>query len=93
MVASSTNYFGFAVARVNLDCALVHRDYNWGKLRALKNKYGPKVKLTDPSRLGSVLVCSEHEMIDVVAMLDEFGSERPDHYFARTRKRRQQALK
>jgi len=28
VVASNTNYYDYAVARVNLDCALVHLDFN-----------------------------------------------------------------
>ena len=42
VVASSTNYFDFAVARINLDCELVHLDYNREKLTALKEKYGDR---------------------------------------------------
>lgn len=40
VVASSTNYFDYVVADVNLDCGLAHLDYNWSRLRALKKKYG-----------------------------------------------------
>ena len=92
LVASTTNYFDFAVARVNLDCALAHLDYNWSKLRAMKEKYGPKVKITDPGRLGSVLIASEHQTIDVQTMIDEFQIERLDDYFARSLARRRRAL-
>ncbi|HID23062.1 MAG TPA: carbon-nitrogen hydrolase family protein, partial [Planctomycetaceae bacterium] len=92
LVASTTNYFDFVVARVNLDCALVHLDYNWSKLRAVKAKYGPKVKITDPGWLGSVLIASEHETIDVQSLIDEFQIERLDDYFARSLARRRKAL-
>ena len=84
VVASNTNYFDFAVATVNLDCALVHLDYNWERLRKLKAKYGPKVKISDPGCLGSVLVASEHETISVDDMIKEFEIERLDDYFARS---------
>jgi hypothetical protein len=85
VVASTTNYFDFAVATVNLDCALVHLDYNWDRLRKLKAKYGPKVKISDPGCLGSVLVCSEHETITVEQMIKEFEIELLDDYFTRAR--------
>ena len=52
VVASNTNYFDFVVATVNLDCTLAHLDYNWQRFKKLKDKYGPKVKITDPGRLG-----------------------------------------
>ncbi|QDT09674.1 carbon-nitrogen hydrolase family protein [Planctomycetes bacterium K23_9] len=84
VVASNTNYFDHAVARINLDCALVHLDENWGRLSAMKAKYGPKVKITDPGELGSVLIASEHDTISIDAMIAEFELERLDDYMARS---------
>lgn len=84
IVAANTNYFDFAVARINLDCELVHLDYNWERLRKLKAKYGPKVKISDPGCLGSVLISSEHETISVDDMIEEFDIELLDDYFARS---------
>lgn len=84
VVASNTNYFDFVVAKVNLDCALVHLDENWGRLKALKAKYGPKVKITDPGLLGPVLIASEHESVNIDAMIEQFELERLDHYMARS---------
>ncbi len=84
VIASNTNYFDYAVGRVNLDCALVHLDYNWERLRKLKAKYGPKVKVSDPGCLGSVLVASEHETISVDEMIKEFELELLDDYLARS---------
>ncbi len=83
VVASNTNYFDYAVATVNLDCALVHLDYNWDRLRKLKAKYGTKVKISDPGCLGAVLVASEHETVGVDEMIKEFELERLDDYFVR----------
>lgn len=84
VLASNTNYFDYAVATVNLDCALVHLDENWGRLRAINDKYGSKVKITDPGQLGSVLIASEHETVSIDEMIDEFEIERLDDYFARS---------
>jgi hypothetical protein len=83
VIASSTNYFDFAVANVNLDCALVHLDYNWERLRKLKARYGPQVKITDPGCLGAVLISSEHETISIDDMIKEFEIELLDDYFVR----------
>lgn len=83
LIASSTNYFDFVVADVNLDCRLAHLDYNWSKLRALKAKYGPKVTIKDPGFLGSVLITSEHETVTADEMIDEFEIELLDDYMAR----------
>jgi len=73
-----------AVATVNLDCALVHLDGNWGRLRAMNARYGPKVKITDPGLLGAVLIASEHEEVSIDEMIEEFEIERLDDYFARS---------
>ena len=67
---------------------LVHLDENWGRLRAVKAKYGPKVKITDPGRLGPVLISSEHETVSIDEMIAEFGLERLDDYLARSRAHR-----
>lgn len=85
VIASSTNYFDFAVARINLDCRLVHLDGNWVKLEALKKKYGEKVIITDPGRLGSVLITSEHKHLSAMDMIKEFDIELVDNYFKRSR--------
>ena len=89
VIASTTNYFDFAVVRINLDCRLVHLDGNWGKLRALKARYGNAVSVSDPGQLGAVLVTSENEKVTVDQMIDEFEIELLDDYFDRSRKVRQ----
>ena len=85
VIASSTNYFDFAVARINLDCELVHLDYNWEKLTALKEKYGTGVTVSDPGELASVLVTSEENKITADGMIKEFGIEPLDEYLNRAR--------
>ncbi len=83
VVASNTNYFDYAVAEVNLDCRLAHLDYNWSRLRKLKGKYGPRVRITDPGFLGSVLISSEDEQTTVDEMVSEFNIELLDDYMTR----------
>ncbi|HNR40670.1 MAG TPA: carbon-nitrogen hydrolase family protein [Bacteroidales bacterium] len=86
VIASNTNYFDYAVAKINLDNEIVHLDYNWDKLKELKNKYGIGVNIHDPGKLGVVLVTSNNEKVTVQEMIDEFRLERVDDYFQRARK-------
>jgi predicted amidohydrolase len=88
VVSSSTNYFDYTVAEVNLDFRLVHLDYNWKRLQALKEKYGPQVTITDPGYLGAVMITSEHPRISVDEMIEEFNIELLDDYMTRALKHR-----
>jgi len=92
VLSSSTNYFHYAVATINLDCRLVHLDYNWSKLRAVKEKYRDSVTITDPGKLGAVLVTSEHENISVNEMIEEFDIELLDDYLTRSREFRKNQI-
>ncbi|HQH51653.1 MAG TPA: carbon-nitrogen hydrolase family protein [Candidatus Hydrogenedentes bacterium] len=83
ILATTTNYFSCVTATVNLDCALIHLDYNWDKIRAMTDKYGPKVKLHDPGLLGAVLISSETTEFTISDMIKEFGIELLDDYFRR----------
>jgi predicted amidohydrolase len=85
IIASNTNYFDFTVTRINLDSRLVHLDYNWSKLTALKEKYGPRVTVSDPGKLASVLVTSEDKNVTVSQMIKEFDIELLDDYLNRAR--------
>ena len=83
LIASSTNYFDYVTAVVNLDCAVIHLDYNREKVAAAKAKYGCKIKVTDPGYLGSVLISSETDETTVNGIIEEFGIERLDDYLSR----------
>lgn len=93
VVASSTNYFDFAVATINLDSRVVHLGYNFGKLGALKKKYANAVTITDPGRLGPVLVSSESNGDNMDKILKEFDVESIDPYFNRSREKRAESLR
>ena len=82
-VASSTNYFHCATARVNLDCAVAHLDFNWERLAEMRARHGPKVRIADPGFLGSVLISSETDEFGAGDLAREFGIELLDDYFAR----------
>lgn len=88
IIASSTNYFDYAVANVNLDARLVHLDYNEQRLKDLKKKYGNAVTIKDPGLIGAVLVSSNDANTPVNQMIREFGIELLDQYFDRSRQYR-----
>lgn len=85
IIASSTNYFNYTLATINLDYKLAHLDYNWEKLRKLKTKYGDGVSIHDPGKVGSVLITSEDKAISAQQMVKEFDIELLDTYFDRSR--------
>lgn len=85
VIATTTNYFDFVVTEINLDSRLVHLDFNWDRLTALKKKYGTAVTITDPGRLGAVLVASEDKNITADQMIAEFKLELLDDYLNRAR--------
>lgn len=84
LIAQTTSYFDFVSGVVNLDCAVVHLDGQWERLTALRKKYGPKVKVTDPGLLGSVLISSETDEFTVRELIREFQFELLDDYWARS---------
>ena len=84
VIASSTNYFHYVTATVNLDCAVAHLDFNGGKFRAMREKYGPKVRVHDPGFLGSVLISSETDELTVDDLVAEFEIELLDDYWTRS---------
>lgn len=93
VIASSTNYFDYAVTTINLNSRVVHLGYNFGKLAELKKKYGTLVSIYDPGRLGPVLVSSESKELQIEDMLNTLDIEPMDSYFDRSRAKRREALK
>ena len=84
MVAASTSDTPYVCAEVNLDCCLVHYDDNFKKLRAMKDKYQRHVTITDPGRLGCLMLTSWHEEKSVINMIREFEIETRDEYLKRS---------
>jgi hypothetical protein len=62
----------------------VFLDYNWEKITNMKKKYGAKVKVSDPGRLGAVLITCETDETDMKRIVKEFGLELIDGYIARS---------
>ena len=88
IVSSSTNYFHFTVATINLDYCLAHLDNNWAKLKAMKKKFGDEVIIYDPGEIGSVLITSESDKVSALEMAKEFKITLLDDYLDNSRKYR-----
>jgi len=84
ILAETTNYFNHVTKTVNLDCKVVHLDYNWEKISAAKEKYGRGFTMQDPGLLGAVLLSSELEDITIDEIIEEFEIEILDDYMERT---------
>ena len=82
-LAHSTNYYSWVTTALNLDCTVAHIDYNNSKFRALKQKYGRGVTLSDPGYLGCVLLTNEMDGTSIHELVAEFGIELLDDYWAR----------
>jgi len=85
LLSASTNYFHHFTATANLDAAVVHLDFHWEKIRALQERFGRTVRVSDPGELGAVLITSEHETLSVHEMLEQFEIESLDGYLAHSR--------
>ena len=68
---------------MNLDCRVVHLDYNGEKLAAAKRTYGPGVIVHDPGLLGAVLLTSEMDGVSAQDIVKEFDIELWDDYYER----------
>ncbi|WP_158289381.1 carbon-nitrogen hydrolase family protein [Paenibacillus flagellatus] len=88
IIAQSTNYYHYVTRTINLDCEVIHIDYNEEHFRSIKNKYGPKVRIHDPGLLGSVLISSETDEFNVQDVIREFGLELLDDYWERAKAHR-----
>jgi len=85
VAATSSNYFNFTTAVVNLDCAVVHLDGLFSKLDVLRAAYGPGLRIHDPGRLGSVLLSAESDDLSIQHVIDTHKLELLDAYLERSR--------
>ncbi|MDQ0614488.1 putative amidohydrolase [Microbacterium sp. W4I4] len=92
VVASTTNYYSEVTTRINLDCAVLHIDENGKRFADVKRKYGPKVSIHDPGRVGVVLLTAESDDLSVADVMTEFGLVDVDDYFGRSLEERERAL-
>jgi hypothetical protein len=78
---------------VNLDADLIHMAYNEERFAEIKLRYGSRVRIHDPGRIGVVLISSEDENLAIDDVMDEFNLERVGNYFDRVRSHRTRAVR
>lgn len=82
-VARSSYYLPHMTAEINLDCCLVHLDYNRERIVRMQRALGPDVKVEAPSGLGRALITSCTDRVSAAEITEAFGIERMDDLFAR----------
>ena len=63
---------------------MAHLDENWGRLDAMKRKYGPLVEMETPYGLGCTLLTCHAENTCMKDIVREFEIELWDDYYARS---------
>lgn len=92
-LAESSHYGPIIFARINLDSqVVVHIDYNADRVRRLKKKYGPLVKVETASPEAVYFLSSLDPEKSIKTMLEEFEIETLDAYLDRARSVRLQYL-
>ncbi len=84
-LAESSHYGRIIFAKINLDSRVVHIDYNADRVRRLKEKYGPLVKVETASPEAVYFLSSLHPQKSIQAMIEEFEIETLDAYLDRAR--------
>ena len=91
-LAESSAYGRIIFARINLASRVVHIDFNADRVRRLKEKYGPYVKVETASPEAVYFLTSLHPEQSIGAMIGEFEIETLDAYLDRARRMRLQDL-
>ncbi|MFH1744366.1 MAG: carbon-nitrogen hydrolase family protein [bacterium] len=92
VLVESSDYQLAITETINLDCAVLHLDYNHAKVGEIRKKYGQAVDMEVTSPEGRFLLTSNHPDRSVDDIIQEFELELLDDYFDRARKEREQRL-
>lgn len=82
------NYQPIISQRINLDCVVLHLDYNHPKLVELKKRYGVSAEVEISQPEGRCLLTCHHPDMTVWDWVGEFDLEPIDDYFVRARRER-----
>lgn len=85
-------YQPFVSARINLDCLVLHLDYNYPKLLRLKEHYGTEAELETARSEGRCLLTCHRDDRTVWDWVREFNLEPLDDYLARARREREKRI-
>jgi len=83
-LALSDCYTQIARAKLNLDRAMVHLDFNREKFPEIERKYLGEVLIDVPPNIGPALIYSLSEKRSAQDLVEEFKLEPLDDYFARS---------
>lgn len=92
ILVESSFYQRVISARVNLDAAVVHLDYNHAQFAAVQARYGPDIEIEVHSPEAVALVTCHHPERRITDVLAEFGLETFEAYMERSNRRRGEAL-
>ena len=93
ILTKSSTYNPVISKRVNLDYEVLHLDYNFEKMKKIKEKYGPKIELNVSRPEGVFMLMSHTEEVSAMDVIKEFNMELRDEYFKRSLNERIKALK
>jgi hypothetical protein len=91
-LASTTNHYDYVTQKVNLDCAVVHLDYNMAKIAEAKRKYKEELTIYDPGNVASVLLTCESTDKNIHDIIKEFDIELLDDYLDRALRHREKNI-
>ncbi len=92
ILVESSDYERTITRTINLDCAVLHLDYNHSKFKDIRKKYGAEVEIEVASPEAIFLMTSNHPDRSVDEIIEEFELERLDKYFDRARRVREEHL-
>lgn len=93
VLAVSSLYSPVICKTINLDYRIVHIDYNYNKMDAIKKKYGPKVDIEVSRPEGIFMLTSNLEGLNVEKIMHDFQLETREEYFQRSEKTRMEILR
>lgn len=91
-IAHTSNYSDFAHGEINVDCAIVHLDHNWTKIKEAQRKYKKGLEVYDPGNFGTVLMTAESDDFSIDDVLNEFEIIDYDSYLSQSSLHRQMFL-
>lgn len=90
-VIKESTYEALAVAPINTNSVALHMDFNYTKMDAMLARYGKSVSFDYHTREAFYVVSSEGER-DVNELVKEFDLETAESYWARSRRKRAEAI-
>lgn len=93
ILAVSSIYSPVICKTINLDYKIIHINYNYDKMDAIKRKYGSKVDIEVSRPEGIFMLTSNMEDFSTEEIICEFQLETREEYFQRSEKVRAETLK